>query len=73
MEASHPHRVLDCLSATIREEDLVETSWSDLGDQVRRFATRVVGETRLYGAHPPGLFDDCFDESGILVADIDVH
>lgn len=36
VQSGHPHRMLDRLSSTVSEEDMLKAIWGDLGNQSGR-------------------------------------
>ena len=72
VQAGHPDRVLVGVRAAVGEEDLVEVTGRELGQEAGGLGAHVVGEGRRDGALPSGVLLDRGDELGVLVADVDV-
>ena len=72
VQASHPHRVLVGLRATVREEHDIEITRRALGDEAGRFSAHVDRECRRHGAELGRLFLDRGDEPRVLMTDVDV-
>ena len=71
MQPGHPDRV-GRLGAAVGEEDHVEVTGCQLGDQPRRLARGGVGVDRRHRAEQLGLLLDGGDELGVLMTDVDV-
>ena len=70
VQPRHTHGILGCLSATVGEENHVETSGR--ADQSCRFAARIVGVEWRDRAQLVGVLLDRGDELRVLMPDVDV-
>jgi hypothetical protein len=73
VQTGHAHRVLVGVGAAVGEEDPVQLARRVLGDQPRRFRTRVVGMLWRDRAQLDGLRLNGRHHVGMLVADVGEH